>query len=1349
MRLPASALVLSCVLACLSGGCSHELGGPAPTIAQAVTPHLVCNAQITTRVAIAGSGFSPMPVDTATSKPKLELPKVTVTQSADLTGAPTDMATPVVIPDDPADPSSSQVHWTSQSLMTFDVTPGLALPTGYHRLDVQNPNGHGTRFDSALAVVPPPTLDTINPMAICVDQGDQMLQLAGSGFLRIADASGARVPSIDLRDASGMVVKTYMPDSLDDCTTLMQPAADTETCKTMALTIPMGDVPPGTYSVVVTNPAPANCASTDAVSVQVVPPPTLASVTPTQICSGGGSIGLTGMNFSEMPGVTVSLSNATDSADAGSVNVDAGGMSATSTFGPVNPGTYSITLTNPEGCSDTLDNVITVISGPIMFFVDPPVVYSGISTQVTIYISGATSVSDVSIVPMGGGSPIMLDAMYDAARGRIQATVPAGTAAGTYDVHASSGGCDTVLPGGLRVTDTMGLTVSSIDPTFGYNGSDTAVSIFGTGFVSTPRAYLNPSMPTSTTVATALASVGFVDGTRLTGVVPSGLPVGSYDLIVVNPSGEVGVLSDAFTVTDAPPPVIDEVAPGEVTNDAATTVNASGSGFAGPTVTWRCKLPDGSSMDLMSSVASSDATSAVVDFDPTSLPDKTVCVLRLTNPDGSYGEFSAVSVTAPSSNLAATVAATDMTTGRRGLSAVSGRATRAARFLFALGGDDGTDAGVLDTSEAAPVDPFGALGAWVADPNGMPEGLSRAGAWRIGRYIYVVGGYDGGSAVGDVWRTEILDPLAAPKIEDISVDPLAAMATSGIGPGVWYYRVSAVFPSSDPDNPGGESLASDPLVVDLPASLPRHLDITLYWSSVPGASQYEIYRSPTPDMGSGMVELLDTVDASMTSYQDTGGTTTSGRVPLPLGAHGTWAVMPSLGTPRAGLGVGHAQDPSDPSIHYLYAVDGEDASGALLDSYEVFRIDVASDGTQTPAASWTAGTETLSWPARVGMGTVDDPRDNFGIYSVDSHSAPRSISDSSAWIYVVGGVGGTGSALPSAAAALVQAGGQLGAFQAIDNLSPHNAGFANMTGNNFLYEFGGGPSPSAAAASAQVCSGGSLRHRAQHRQLEQPGLQSPGEPLSPRGCHRERPCVHPGWHERQRCPRVHRIDGLVRRMVMRTLRAAIASVLVLATSFGSGHAMAQDSGPQDFRHKTLTLGLRAGVLVPSVFNQLGVGPDLTFEVGLLLPVADKRLAIVADGSYASAGRSGGGTHPRIGDMGGPWTFHMTTQEALVSIGPVFRFLPPGSTFVPYVGAFGRLFMMKTTADGTGGGQAFGQNTEQSTEIGFAAALGGELRLGPGTALLELGFQWAKLDQRITGDVGATALSAQIGYRLFL
>ncbi len=190
-------------------------------------------------------------------------------------------------------------------------------------------------------------------------------------------------------------------------------------------------------------------------------------------------------------------------------------------------------------------------------------------------------------------------------------------------------------------------------------------------------------------------------------------------------------------------------------------------------------------------------------------------------------------------------------------------------------------------------------------------------------------------------------------------------------------------------------------------------------------------------------------------------------------------------------------------------------------------------------------------------------------------------------------------------------------------------------------------------------------------------------------------------------------------------------------------------GADDLSDRRVTIGIKAGLYVPGLVSEMGLNGVYTLEVGGMLPFADRRIGIIGDVSYAGPGSDGSMDDPRIGDMGGTWSYEATTHQLFVSVGPLIRFLPPGSTFVPYVGVYARYYMMKTVVNGDGNEETFGENEETSDSFGFGASLGGELRAGPGVALLDVSFGWAPLEHRITGDVSTGALGIQLGYRFML
>jgi len=938
------------------------------------------------------------------------------------------------------------------STLTVRV-PANALPAGTHAVTVTNPAPADCSSSETvmLAVVGPPEITGMVPNPLCNSQGDSTIEISGSGFLVVE----GRNPTVTIDGDPATVT------AVSDCTPVAGTTLDAQTCTSITITVPAGTLEEGTHDVVVTNPQPADCSTTGAATLTVVPRPTVTGITPAVLCTGGGDLTVIGTGF--VAGSRVSI----DGVAATVTGITSTAISVTVPPG-LGPGTHDVTVVS-GGCSDTLEAGLTITSGPAVYFVDPPVVYSGVTLQATIWVSGiAAAPASVSIRPSSGGSTTTLDHTWDPLHPhRIQAIVPQGLAEGDYDVIVNDGTCVATLPRGLHVTATLTVAIDSITPPFGWTQTDTAVTIRAVDpapagmvqFQATPRVYLNPDVAGPGTLASVLKAVAFVDPTRLTAIVPAGLPEGVYDLIVVNPDGTVGLLDKAFTVTPAaaPPPEIAAVTPASVVNQPGQTIEILGTNFRSPSVTAICKDDAGTTYVIDGTQVTATATTLDATFDMSALQGGGICVVRVTNNDGTYADYSAVAVTNPAQNLPPTVEDDSMLVPRRALALTAGRATSQARFLYAIGGDAGTDTGLLASVEAAPVDLYGALNPWFMLPLSLPEGRSLAGAVTIGRFVYLVGGRVASGATNSVLRAQILDPKDAPEILDLNMEFAEA---GGLDAGLWYYRVSAVMDASDPSNPGGETLASDPLAVIVPP-VPNKVDITIYWTAVPGAQSYRVYRTPSPNQLVGEGRLIATVRASETSYLDHGATA-GNEVPLPLGALGVWHEVGPLTTAREGAAVTFAADPANPNGGFiLYAIGGRNDAGQALTTYEYAQITVASNGAQTVGAFTGGGTLLAHGRWQLGAVAMD-------------HDRAAVVPTGETWIYALGGWNANKSTLiTDVTAAKVTPGGPLTPVYEVDNMTPGQAGYGFAGANGFLFAFGGAAGgPSNTAVSAKVCAAG-------------------------------------------------------------------------------------------------------------------------------------------------------------------------------------------------------------------------------------------------------------------------------------
>jgi hypothetical protein len=932
-----------------TAGCSNEKPGlltvtPGPKITSAAPP-LICAEGVDRAVVLTGTGF----LQVGALLPKVTLDGAAVTTVA-LSGC-----SPVIAN-----------GLTVQSCTTANVLVAKGAYTAGHRqLALENPAPAGCVATTTTALtIPPPLAFAATPQNFCANTGTHQVTVNGTGFLQVGSASftvavGGAAPGA--------------PTSPAGCSDLGVDGLAVQSCTSFAISVNTNTGPVGGVQIDVANPAPSSCTLSSTSAVQIVAPPSITTVAPAEICADQTkTVRITGANFAN--GATVTATP-TGSATGSVLATTVAFTSATqidATFTPGLPaGTYDLTVANAASCSSTKIAALLVDPTPLVFYVDPPVLYSGISVQATLFTSGLTATAKkVQLVNDATGAVTDATAFKSPQRpNKILADIPAGLAAGKYTVRViSQVDCAGELPGAVTVTDTLSLTLDAatpIAPAYVSSTAATAVTLKGTGFTDTPRVYLNPVTTGGTTTATALRAVVFTSGTQLTAAVPAGVPAGDYDLIVVNPGGQVGLAAAAVHVTVKEPPVITAVTPNSFSNGSNQPATIQGLNFdtAGVTVSLACKLGAGATTTSQATgVTGLTATSVGVTLPTAAIPGGSVCLVTLTNTaGGAFFTYSAISVKNPSANLAPWASsASGMIEARRALGFVAGRPTNTSRFLYAIGGDTGTAAGAKTSVEAVPTDVFGNLGAWALQRNNLPAKRTLAGSARIGRFAYLVGGHDGTSATNTTLRSQVLDPLASPDITDL--DAALGNGTTGLDQGLWYYRVAATFPGTDASNPLGESLSSEPFPVQLPSN-PKKITLALTWSKVAGATGYRLYRTPAAGAGAAAVELLTTTStcgATTCTFTDTGAATTAGQTPLPTGSLGVWhqPATSTLGTAREGVATIAVPNPANASEWFLYAFGGRNATGTYLSSYEWARVTVAGDGSQT-MGGWTAGARNI------------------------------------------------------------------------------------------------------------------------------------------------------------------------------------------------------------------------------------------------------------------------------------------------------------------------------------------------------------------------------------------------------
>ena len=1074
---------------------------PPPAVAS-INADLICDAQSAQTMTVTGMGF----LQIGSALPSVTIGMKTYTPTA----AGNCAAVPGVFTETPV---------SACTTLTLTIPTG-DLPTGDYQVVVTNPKPADCVSSDPVYfhVAPPPSVSTTAMVQVCDQLGNAPVTiLSGSAtgdFLTLANGTTTTFPTVQV--VVGGTPTACTVGSASGCTTVKLPQGTfvegtVQECTSITCTLPMASINPGTYDVTVVNPAPAACHGTGTSAVDIIPPPSVQSIVPMSVCVGGASVTIHGSGFIPTPTVAFTdacldnmpaCPNPQSMFDGTNTMVNSAGTAVTTTVPPGvgNVGTlYDVTLTDPGGCHDLAPHLqIKVIQGPILYFVDPDVVYNGVNTAVTLYVTsiqgGAPAVT-VKLTPQNAGTTLTFGTGAGATGpvnavpghpNRVQIVIPKSTATGPYDVSFTDAiGCPSLFTGGVTVTNAATITLKNVVEPFGIATAPTPITIFrdktaaapnNTPFNPTPRAFLNPHNATSTSVAIQLGSVSFTDSATLTAIVPPNEAVGAYDLVVINPSpgNEVGLLQNAFSVVTNPPPKITSIAPASVVATTGQALVIDGTSFrAGATLSIPgCDDATGNAIAIPAGGPPSITANGAVacnaqqvctlnaTMDASSLPSGASCVVRLTNSDGTFSDFSAVGVTGSSLNLAQPRAGTQLTTARRALVSAAANANTAAKFLYAIGGDDAVATTTPFSSvEAAPVDFFANEGTWAPQAYGLKTARSFAGIAPVGRYMYVCGGTSGAAALATCERAMVLDPSEAP---NLSVADVILSKTTGLTAGYWYYRVSALFAGTDPDNPNGESLPSDEVILKLPQLTGFKLQVQLSWSpptdsngvALPNLTGYRLYRTAMVNGTSGQEVLLAAL-GNVVTFTDDDTAVPGVAKPLALGSTGQWAPLPTMSVARNGLAMTWGQDPVTPGTVYAYAFYGLSSPATANASYEYLPISLQSNGHQTVTA----------W--KVGTAQTTNPRVHMGAWRVDP-TAFASISAGN-FIYVGGGVTAAGGAATVVEAGVVAAGGDLGALQSVKAFGAQVSGYGAAAGANQLFTFGGnGGVPSNASKSATL-----------------------------------------------------------------------------------------------------------------------------------------------------------------------------------------------------------------------------------------------------------------------------------------
>ncbi len=336
---------------------------------------------------------------------------------------------------------------------------------------------------------------------------------------------------------------------------------------------PNTSLPPGTYTVQVTNPAASGgLVGTLAGAFTVTAPqPTLTNLSPDTITYGianSASITVFGSNFIVGAQITIgSLSGTTVSGSIASattpyVYVTSGQLRFWWPNTSLAPGVYAIQVTNPAsagGLSATLASAFTVVAPqPTVTSATPASVVYGVSSSTSVTVAGSNFINGATITVGSLSGATVSGSIASASKPFVYTTgsqlkfwwanqsLPVGSYAITVTNPASAGGLSTVLADAFVVAPAVP-AVSSVTPSpVTYGSTSQQITISGANFLVGGTITVGSLSGTTVNGSSASATVPYV---RLTNSTlrfwwPStSLPVGTYDVVVTNPASAGGASS--------------------------------------------------------------------------------------------------------------------------------------------------------------------------------------------------------------------------------------------------------------------------------------------------------------------------------------------------------------------------------------------------------------------------------------------------------------------------------------------------------------------------------------------------------------------------------------------------------------------------------------------------------------------------------------------------------------------------------------------------------------------------------------------------------------------------------------
>ena len=193
-----------------------------------------------------------------------------------------------------------------------------------------------------------------------------------------------------------------------------------------------------------------------------------------------------------------------------------------------------------------------------------------------------------------------------------------------------------------------------------------------------------------------------------------------------------------------------------------------------------------------------------------------------------------------------------------------------------------------------------------------------------------------------------------------------------------------------------------------------------------------------------------------------------------------------------------------------------------------------------------------------------------------------------------------------------------------------------------------------------------------------------------------------------------------------------------ASATGAPAAVKRDRG-------AFVAGAMGGAIVP--WNGLGANAVGDVQIGYILPFLRRSFGVLVDVAYSVPKTAGNQADPRVAS-GAAYDWHITHQQLSITPHVTYR-MPWFGRVTPFVGVGPRIYLDKSTVEGSAGSSTISPTKEQSTKVGFGIPVGVDVALGPGALIAEVLFEWGRIDHTATGSASSAGSSFQLGYHFML